>query len=695
MNRARRLACGAVFVVAAAARAAAQGEPHAGYVHPAGGERGTVLEIVVGGQRLDGAREVLVSGGGVTGSVIEHEKPLTPAQRSELRDKLRQLRAEGAAAKADPLLFQGRDLRAMSREELAAWREKLARDPRRPPNPQIAETVRLHVALAPDADPGPRELRLVAAAGVTNPLRFHVGTWPEVREEEPNEGAAATPLGAARPIVANGQILPGDADRFRFAGRAGESLVVAAQARELIPYLADAVPGWFQAVLTLRDGNGTELAYVDDWRFDPDPLLRCVLPADGDYVLEIRDALWRGREDFVYRITLGELPFATCAFPLGGLAGAGPSAARAECTEAASAGDVLTLAPPVTVNGRIDRPGDEDVFRFGGQAGETLVAEVEARRLGSPLDSLLWVTDVAGRELARNDDHPDLAAGLTTHQADSRLEIAVPADGDYLLHLADAQHQGSEAHAYRLRLGPPRPDFVLLATPSGINVRAGGTAAFTVHVVRRDGFAGAVDLALVDAPAGFVLSGGHVPAGRDEVRVTLSAPEAARACPVPLALEGTARIEGREVRRRAAPADDRTQAFLYRHLVPAAEFLAAVTARGPRVSFRFSPDSPVRIAPGGTAELRLPGPRRGAPGALRFVLDDPPAGITLEEVRTRRAETTLLLRAGADLEPGGEENLIVAVLLERTVTPEGGGAARTRLVPLGILPAVRLEIAAR
>src|SRR6185369_1395468 len=44
-------------------------------------------------------------------------------------------------------------------------------------------------------------------------------------------------------------------------------------ARALIPYLADAVPGWFQATLALRDAKGRELAYDDDFRFNPDPVL--------------------------------------------------------------------------------------------------------------------------------------------------------------------------------------------------------------------------------------------------------------------------------------------------------------------------------------------------------------------------------------------------------------------------------------
>ena len=122
-------------------------------------------------------------------------------------------------------------------------------------------------------------------------------------------------------MVLNGQIMPGDVDRFAFKARKGKRLVAAASARDLIPYLADAVPGWFQAALTLYDPNGNEVAYADDYRFRPDPVLFYEVPADGQYVLEIQDAIYRGREDFVYRITLGELPFVTGIFPLGGRPG--------------------------------------------------------------------------------------------------------------------------------------------------------------------------------------------------------------------------------------------------------------------------------------------------------------------------------------------------------------------------------------
>ena len=95
-------------------------------------------------------------------------------------------------------------------------------------------------------------------------------------------------------------------------------------ARDLIPYLPDAVPGWFQAALALYDAKGRELEHADHYLFHPDPVLHYEIPKDGEYVVEIRDSIYRGREDFVYRITLGELPYVTSIFPLGGPAGAQP-----------------------------------------------------------------------------------------------------------------------------------------------------------------------------------------------------------------------------------------------------------------------------------------------------------------------------------------------------------------------------------
>ena len=137
-----------------------------------------------------------------------------------------------------------------------------------------------------------------------------------LRKRPPEEGEDHITV----PCTVNGQIASGEVNRYRFTAYKGQHLVLTTQARELVPYIADAVPGWFQPVLALYDAKGQELAYDDHYRFNPDPTIFYEVPHDGEYVFAIHDSLYRGREDFVYRVTIGELPFVTSIFPLGGRA---------------------------------------------------------------------------------------------------------------------------------------------------------------------------------------------------------------------------------------------------------------------------------------------------------------------------------------------------------------------------------------
>ena len=73
------------------------------------------------------------------------------------------------------------------------------------------------------------------------------------------------------PCTMNGQIASGEKNQYRFDGVAGQRLVISVKGRELVPFIADAVPGWFQPVVGLHDADGNEVAYSDDFRFNPDP----------------------------------------------------------------------------------------------------------------------------------------------------------------------------------------------------------------------------------------------------------------------------------------------------------------------------------------------------------------------------------------------------------------------------------------
>ena len=168
------------------------------------------------------------------------------------------------------------------------------------------------------------------------------------------------------------------------------------------------------------------------------------IPADGEYVLEIKDAIYRGREDFVYRIAIGGIAIRhepvsagrprrrfdedqphgleppgehagdgrdptkiPGIYPLGARTSdlavnrlpfsvdALPDVLEREPNNSLKAAQPVTL--PVIVNGRIQQPGDWDEFSFKGRAGDAIVAEELARRLESPLDSRpRSSTDAAG-----------------------------------------------------------------------------------------------------------------------------------------------------------------------------------------------------------------------------------------------------------------------------------------------------------
>ncbi len=650
----------AAALLAAALPARAQPRPYVGFVYPAGGQQGTTFAVKLGGQNLNDAREARVTGTGVSARVVECYRRLNNQEMNLLNEQLRQLKrttsaSDAAVMNADtpmmaapltpapasaspPGAAPGAAPAAADRQLMARIEKRAAEYCNRPASAALACLVFLEVTIAPDAQPGARELRIRTPLGLSNPMVFHVGQLPEhtrppmltssqqvlgkealsLRHRPPEEVLVRVSL----PCVLNGQVASGEINQYRFTARKGQRLVITTQARQLVPFIADAVPGWFQPVLLLRDAAGREIAYQDDYRFNPDPTLLCQVPRDGDYILSIYDSLYRGREDFVYRLSLGELPFITSIFPLGAStnaappiraqgwnldshrlapppAGAGPGihflTARKQDLLSPPVPFALDALPdraeqepnqpqeraqpvslPIMINGHINQPGDEDLFRFTGRAGQTIAAEVFARRLASPLDSILKLTDSAGRLLAWNDDCEDFAAGINTHHADSFLLATLPADGDYCIHLGDiARHAGPE-YAYRLCLRPARPDFDLRVVPSSVNLRPRSSAALSVHVLRREGFTGPIKISLADPPPGFFANPVFLSGTQTVARLSLKTSLLETPEPVRLTLAGTAKIGNRQVSRIAVPAEDRMQAFLWRHLVPASELLATV-----------------------------------------------------------------------------------------------------------------------
>jgi hypothetical protein len=736
----------AVFLLLGGA-AGAQQTPHLAYVYPAGGQQGATFTVVVGGEYLNGLTNftVALDGDCAQAKNVGYDRPLRQEEQQALKAEIQKFQDQ---RKAGELLTPAERLRA------GEIRQKLTRFGRRPPNPAMSEFMTVQLTLATNAAPGDHEIRVRTPGGLSNPMKFCVGLLPETTKPDwegvPAERAGTEP-GRPPPIDAtvnlpatiNGQIAPAGVDRYRFHASRGQQIIIAVEARRLVPYLADAVPGWFEATLTLLDAKGREVASAERYRFHPDPVIHFAATNAGQYTVEIHDSIYRGREDFIYRLTIGELPFVSAIFPLGGRVGEKISVALTgwnlpannltvdnsdarpgvislaggffnavpfavddlpECLEnssSRSAATAQTVTLPVIVNGRISHPGEGRVFKFAGQAGQNVVAEVIARRLGSPLDSFLRLTDAAGKQLAFNDDFDDQADGLDTHHADSYLTATLPADGTYFIHLTDTQGQGGPEYAYRLRLSGPRPDFELRVVPSSLSLRTGMSVPVTVHALRHDGFTNAITLELKDAPAGFSLSGARIAPGQDQAQFTLKAPAQPTAAPVALTLQGRATIAGSVVTRPAVPAENLMQAFMYWHLVPSRELAAVVT--GParpilRDTFRILSQTPLNLPRGGTARVRVSTPSANFSDHFELQLDNPPDGITLTNVTVIPAGLELVFSCDAQTaRPGSGGNLICSVVPKNLVPadPQQKPAKQPRKPAVATLPAVPFIVSAQ
>jgi hypothetical protein len=280
---------------------------------------------------------------------------------------------------------------------------------------------------------------------------------------------------------------------------------------------------------------------------------------------------------------------------------------------------------PVTVNGVLEKAGDVDGFSIALEAGETLVAAVDAHgTLGSPVDAVLELTTDRGGYLARNLD----ARGL-----DPRIVFTAPRAGDVTVRIYGfpaAPNQtiglaGASDYVYRLTLstGP----VVAAAVPAA--VAAGATTSVTalgwnlpadppVVVVRPEaaatgitvgfaGMAGAVELPVVAATIVTAGAGGAEPAA---------------AVAPPTVVAGWFDAPGREAAARIIAKKDQTLLFTIEaraHGSEAEALLEIRDATGAVVHAKTDRDPPFSWKPPADGDYTLAvRDRRGAAGPGHF-----------------------------------------------------------------------------
>jgi hypothetical protein len=430
-------------------------------------------------------------------------------------------------------------------------------------------TLKVTVAVAPDCRLGEHAFRVRTATGVSDVRTFWVGALPVVEEVEPNsdfDKPQPIPLN----VTVHGIVQNEDVDYFVVECKKGQRLSVEIEAMRL-------GVTFFDPYVAILDAKRFELATGDDSPLTgQDGGCSVLVPADGKYVIEVRESAYGGNGACQYRLHVGNFPRPTAVVPAGGKPGeeleltflgdpSGPIKQkvklpatadehwRSHCqtadgihpagfkfrvvdvpntVETGTNVSVATATPgpaPGAFNGVVAKPGEVDYFKFAAKKGETYDIHCYARRLGSPLDPVLYVGNATGGVIAANDD----AVG-----PDSYIRFGVPADGEYTLWVHDHLKKGGPDYFYRIELTAIQPS-VTSGIPKvdgnnatnqdrqTVTVPKGGRYA-TLVVANRADFGAPLTIGLEKLPAGVTLTAEPLEPGLNLVPLVFEAkPDAA------------------------------------------------------------------------------------------------------------------------------------------------------------------------
>ncbi len=367
-------------------------------VSPIGIARGTTVDLTVEGLNLAKASAIYFSEAGITGKILSvKELP----DLSDIR-----LGSNGTPSTVDlgPL----------------------------PPRNQVT----VEVNVSPGANIGAVGFRLQTPLGTSPMGRFliepYYGESPDVEPNDTPENAFECFL----PTILTGTISkPGDVDYFKIHAKAGEQLVFENSASNIGSTLSPliAILAEDQSVLREFGTNGGMETSQFAYRF----------AKAGTYYVRVTDYEQSGRSSNFYRVKVGKFPLVASAYPLGVQAGKsrdvslqgwnlGTNRITVEGKPSQGLEDAVLVRPnhafnevkfavgkepevdstasnnspekaqpvtvPVTINGQV---ASAHYYRFHGQQGSKYIVDVNARRLGSDLDSIIDVLDAKGKPIER------------------------------------------------------------------------------------------------------------------------------------------------------------------------------------------------------------------------------------------------------------------------------------------------------
>jgi hypothetical protein len=407
------------------------------------------------------------------------------------------------------------------------------------------------VKAAADARLGEHPFRVVTRSGLSDVRLFYVTPFPLVAETElPKEPTKVQPVALGTTVF--GKAPNEDQDKYSVELKKGDRLSV-----EVIG-MRISTQSMFDPYLSIHGPQDELLAEVDDCAFTrQDPVASIVAPADGQYVVMIKDSTNSGTGPCNYLANIGTFARPLIAYPLGGPAGEelklkliGDAAGVIEKTvklpekpedhflvfaeqgqptpqpneiRVSQLPNVLEVEPndtvdqptptnaaiPLALNGIIDKKGDVDFFKFTATKGMDYDLRVFARELRSPLDSVIDIYNSKGARIGGNDD-----AGT----ADSYLRWKAPEDGEFIIGIRDQLGRGGPIFAYRIELTGVQPKIVAYLPEMVLNqnqerraypVPKGNRYASLVRIKRQD-VAGEIKLEAVGLPAGLTMSAPNI-----------------------------------------------------------------------------------------------------------------------------------------------------------------------------------------
>jgi hypothetical protein len=277
----------------------------------------------------------------------------------------------------------------------------------------------------------------------------------------------------------------------------------------------------------------------------------------------------------------------------------------------------------------------------------------------------LRIFDSAGKQIAFNDDGN--FPGVQFNK-DPQLIHTFAKPGRYDVEIRNLWKVAGEHHPYQLVIRKPQPASEVMLAGDVLALPRNGSGTLKVTAVRKEGFSGAIPVAVEGLPAGFRSDGAEIPAGKNEAEIRVHASEA------PIGTHGQFRLVAggetgwRSVRISSGGGEGATFGL---------SRSATMVVTEPAHYSLEAAASAVNLVRGGTAEVKV-NIKRADDFAepIRFSLENLPAGISADEAVSSKTDVTITLRAAGDAEIGRQR----VIILGRTNSGESQEAPRVNLV---------------